>query len=135
MSCKAPGVSKYFLKDISLSICITRVVPCRIGDVSTASCYYQSAVFHHQSGGHKVWLGLICPLKNKVGIPWSHATHVDLDQIQKAVTIIPAIAVIIPRTCSFVTLSFKNIIASVMVTMDKAEAMGVINMASPMVNP
>jgi len=36
-------------------------------DVSAASCYYQPAVFHHQSGGHKTRLGLICPFeKNRV---------------------------------------------------------------------
>ena len=39
-------------------------MPCRIDDVSAASCYYQPAVFHHLSGGHKTRLGLIGPFEN-----------------------------------------------------------------------
>ena len=47
----------------------------------------------------------------------------------------PQTAVMIPRPWSFVTLSFKNIMAIVMVTTDKADAIGVINIASPIVIP
>ena len=47
----------------------------------------------------------------------------------------PQIAVIIPRLWSFVILSFRNMMAIVMVTTDKADAIGVINIASPIVIP
>jgi hypothetical protein len=47
----------------------------------------------------------------------------------------PATAVITPNPCNFVILSFRKTIANVMVTMDKAEAMSVIRIASPMVKP
>lgn len=40
-----------------------------------------------------------------------------------------------PNSLKFGSFSFKNMIAKVMVTIDKAEAIGVINIASPMVNP
>ncbi len=55
--------------------------------------------------------------------------------LYNAVMMIPPIAVKIPNRWSWVTRSFKKIIASVIVTTDKAEEMGVINIASPIVNP
>jgi len=45
-------------------------VPCRIDDVSAALCYYQPTVFHHQSGGHKIWLRLICPFEKNMETPF-----------------------------------------------------------------
>jgi hypothetical protein len=42
-----------------------------MGDVSAASCYYQAAVFHHPSGGHKTRLGLICPFEKNMDTPLS----------------------------------------------------------------
>jgi len=47
----------------------------------------------------------------------------------------PEITVMIPNVWSLWTFSFKNITAIIIVTTDKADAMGVIKIASPIVNP
>ena len=54
---------------------------------------------------------------------------------QTAVATIPTIAMTMPNPCGLETRSFKKTTANIIVTIDKAEAMGVIKMASPMVSP
>jgi hypothetical protein len=48
-------------------------------------------------------------------------------RFQNAVVMMPAIVMMIPNPCRLVTLSFKTKTARVIVTIDKADAMGEIN--------
>ena len=62
----------------------------------------------------------------------AHSLH---GMTYNAVMTIPATAANIPRPRTRVTLSFRKTMASGIVTTDKADAMGVIRIASPIVNP
>ena len=58
------GIPLFFQRKKTLWNCPASEVSCRSDNGSTAFFYYHTASFHHQSGGHKIKLGLICPSEN-----------------------------------------------------------------------